>query len=299
MGMNHPHSYEWLREPGAKGVTLLLSTVESVEELSRTGAGTPFHIKIDTGMSRLGLRDRELDRLLGYLSDRADLPWSGLMTHFANVEDVSDQSFAQEQLARFQEAAAKAKRAAGRRDLTLHTAASAAALILPESRFDLCRIGISLYGLWPSRQTRLSALNQYGTIPELRPALTWKSRIVHLNSVPSDSSVGYGLTYRTTTDTRVAVIPTGYFEGYERALSNRSHVLIGGRRARLIGRVCMNMIMADVSHIEGVSVGDEVVLIGTQGGETVTADDLAELTHTINYEVVTRIQRDIPRIIVD
>jgi len=297
MGAADRDDYGLLAAPAASGIVPVLSTIDEIERLHHASPQTAFHLKVDTGMSRLGMRGEQYERVISHLSGRPELPWHGVMTHFANVEDVTDQSFALEQLRRFHVATEHAK-AAATHPLMLHTAASAAALILPESRMDLCRIGIALYGLWPSRQTRISALNHHGSVPELRPVLRFRSTVVHLNRVDAGSFVGYGCTYKTVTDTVVAVVPVGYFEGYERSLSNRSHLLIRGKRARVIGRVCMNMIMADVTHIGDIAVGDEVVLIGRQGDEEVPADELADLTHTINYEVVTRIQQSLPRIVV-
>ncbi|MDH5656567.1 MAG: alanine racemase [Spirochaetia bacterium] len=298
MGMEDPLHYSLLKEKKSQGIRLVLSTKDSVEDLLKTSPETPFHIKVDTGMSRLGLHGRELEDLFQYLKNNPDLPWEGLMSHFANVEDVTDQNFAQEQLRRFLEAKKLAMESAGNRNIISHIAASAAAIILPESRMDMCRIGISLYGFWPSRQTRISASSLYKNLPELMPVLSWKSRIVHLNQIPANSFVGYGCTERVFRDTLVAVIPAGYFEGYDRSLSSRSHILVKGMRARILGRVCMNMIMADVSHIDGVKHGDEAVLIGRQNEEEISADELADHARTINYEIVSRIQCDIPRKIV-
>jgi len=277
---------------------MVLSDREEIRELGQNRPDLPFHLKIDTGMSRLGSHGEALDKTFAYLSENPALPWTGLMTHFANVEDVTDQTFALEQLRRFSEAQTKASSAAGKRSLIRHASASSAALILPQAHLDMVRVGISLYGFWPSVPTRISALNLYGKLPVLKPALTWKTKIVHLNTVAAGSSVGYGCTIRVPVDTRIAVLPVGYFEGYDRNLSNRSHVLIRGKRARLLGRVCMNMIMVDVSHINGVASGDEAVLIGQSGDEQITAEELADLTGTIQYETVSRIQSDIPRVLV-
>jgi alanine racemase len=281
------------------GTHITISNIEEIKILERDYPEIPFHLKVDTGMSRLGLHGAKLDHALQYLEDRGDLAWAGLMTHFANVEDVSDQGYSLKQLHRFQDACARARSAAGVRKLICHSAASAAAMILPEAQMDMIRVGISLYGLWPSDTTRVSLLGLRGSLPELRPAMQWITRIVHINEVEAGVSVGYGCTYRTQTPTRIAVLPVGYYEGYSRGYSNRSHVVIGGLRARIIGRVCMNMIMVDVTHIPGVKKGDEAVLIGSLGEESVSAEELAGLISTINYEVTTMIEEYIPRVIVE
>ncbi len=281
------------------GIELVAPSFDYILELQEKLPEVRFHLKIDSGMSRLGLRGPEIQKVSGYLQDHPTLPWSGVMTHFANVEDVTDQSYALFQLERFGEALAMTKSAANGRKLLAHAASSAAAMILPEARLDMIRIGISLYGLWSSSATRLSLHGIVDTLPELKPVLRWVTRIVHLQHVEAGVSVGYGCTYRTQAPTVIAVLPVGYNEGYFRGYSNQAHVVIGGRRARVLGRVCMNMTMVDVSHIPGVRVGDDAVLIGRDGTESTSAEELAELLSTINYEVVTAIHPSIDRIIVD
>ncbi|MEQ9364802.1 MAG: alanine racemase [Leptospirales bacterium] len=314
MGIN---AHELMSDVAAppEGVAVVVSSPDMLEWIEARAPTTAFHLKVDTGLSRLGAKGADLDACLDFLAARPALNWTGLMTHFANVEDVTDQSYALEQLGRFQTVIQRARAAAGERRLVVHAAASAPALILPAARLDLIRVGISLYGLWPSNETRLSALSRLDRLPELKPALRWLTRVVHVHGVPAGAKVGYGCTYQTPADTRVATLPVGYYEGYERGLSNRSHVLIRGRRARVLGRVSMNMIVVDVGHIPGASPGDEAVLLGraksgvapddqkgeaaSEGIEEVSAEDLAELTGTINYEVVTRIAAHLPRVLLD
>ena len=204
------------------------------------------------------------------------------------------------QLDLFQSNLLEAYRAAGKRNLVRHIAASASAMLLPESRMDMIRVGISLYGLWPSEKTRISlqADSGNGSAISLKPVMRWVTRVAHLNFLNAGASIGYGCAAQVNTNSTIAVLPVGYYEGYDRSLSNRSHVLIRGRRAPILGRVCMNMITVDVTHIEDIKVGDEAVLIGSSGVEEITADTLAEMANTINYEIVSRIQSDIPRVVV-
>jgi len=303
MGVDDPAEYADLREL-KNPPDVVLSTVEGIEHLASSDSRVGFHLKVDTGMSRLGLHGSEFEKVIQFLCDHPELPWKGLMTHFANVEDVTDQEFAGMQLARFAAARNLALKASGKRKLIFHTAASGAALILPEARMDLVRVGISLYGLWPSRETRISArtMMAHGDLDpgfDLVPALSWKTTIVHLNRVSAGTPIGYGCTQRPVLDSIVAVLPVGYHEGYDRRLSNKAHVLILGKRAPLLGRVCMNMIMVDVTHIPEARIGTRAVLIGQDGSETVTADDLAGWTDTINYQVTTSIYPDLPRLVVD
>ena len=297
MGRQDERDYKLI--PPGSAIALVVSSLQEIQALAEYNPGTPFHFKVDTGLGRLGADADHAPRVLEFLAERPELPWAGLMTHFANVEDVTDQEYALAQMKEFGRYRELAGKAAGSRKLLVHAAASAPAMLLPESRLDLVRCGIALYGLWPSRETRISLHAAPGPLPELRPVMRWVTRIAHLKTVPAGFGIGYGCTYRAQSETRLAVLPVGYFEGYERSLSNRSHVVIRGRRARLLGRVSMNMIAVDVSHIEQVAQGDEAVLIGVDEGESMSAEELAELTGTINYEVVTRVQGDLPRIVVE
>jgi alanine racemase len=185
----------------------------------------------------------------------------------------------------------------GYKNLIRHTASSASTMLFEEARFDMVRVGISLYGLWPSMETRLS-LSFMGKDFQLKPVLSWKTGIVHIQSVPAGRSVGYGSTYKTIYPTKIAVIPVGYFEGYDRRLSNQGYAFFDGERAPILGRVCMNMTMLNVTHIPTAELGKEVTLIGKSGSEEITADWMGNLTGTINYDIVTSIQKDIQRIIV-
>ena len=218
----------------------------------------------------------------------------GLSTHFANIEDTTDHSYADAQLARFEEALATVERLGGRPPI-VHTACTAAAILFPNTHFTMLRTGIGLYGLWPSRETRISARERAGSMPDLRPVLSWKTRLVQVKELPAASYVGYGCSYRTTRRTRVGVLPVGYSDGYDRALGNRAHVLVRGRRAPVIGRICMNLCMADVTDVPDARLDDEVVLLGTDGDEAISAETMAEWAGTINYEVVSRINPLLPR----
>jgi alanine racemase len=175
---------------------------------------------------------------------------------------------------------------------------TAAVILFPETWFNLVRVGIGLYGLWPSKETYLSCLEKRRDPLSLRPVLSWKARVAQIKKVPKDALVGYGGTYKTTRPTTLAVVPVGYYDGYARSLSNSSHVLIKGRRAALRGRVAMNFLTADVTDIPGVGLEEEVTLIGRDGAEEISADNLAALAGTISYEVLARINPLVPRMVV-
>ncbi len=283
---------------------LALFTTETLRELARLAqAGNQpvrVHLKLETGTYRQGINERELPRFLAALKEAPLLQLEAVYTHFANIEDTTNHDYALRQLQRFTEMA-EAVQKSGFPGVKKHTACSAAILLFPETHFDMVRLGISQYGLWPSRETFVSYKIRHTRNGEdvLRPVLSWKTRVGQIKEVPADHCIGYACTYQTTRDSRIAVLPIGYADGYDRGLSNQSYVLIHGQRAPIRGRVCMNLIMVDVTDIPDVRLEDEVVLIGRQGNEVITADYLAGLIGTINYELVTRINWQIPRVVVE
>jgi alanine racemase len=284
------------KELADENLWIVVSRTEDVNFLASLTPRPKIHLKIDTGMSRLGHSGDKMHLVLEEIA-QLQLPLDGLMTHFASTEDFTEHSYSMQQLQKFQYFVNKTKDL-GFSNLIRHAAASASTMLFEEAHFDMVRIGISLYGLWPSLETRLS-LSQIGKNFSLSPVLTWKTKIVHIQSVPSGTFVGYGSSFKTVYPSRIAVIPVGYHEGWNRRLSNLGHVLINKERAPILGRVCMNMSMIDITHIETADLGTEVILLGRSGKENLSADTLANLTNTINYDIVTSIQKDIPRIFKD
>jgi len=276
-------------------------TLELLDQISRRlQKPIRVHLKLETGTYRLGITQEELAFFLERLHQTTLVQLEAAYTHFANIEDTTDHSYAFTQMARFQQMV-KLIQKAGYPQLKLHTACSAAVLLFPETHFHLVRLGVSQYGLWPSRETYLSYKikhNRQG-MTVLRPVLTWKTKVRQIKSVPPKETIGYGRTYQTSRLTQLAVLPVGYADGYDRRLSNQSYVLIRGRRAPVRGRICMNLTMVDITDIQGVRVGEEVVLLGHQGQESISAESLAALIGTINYEIVTRINPSLPRIIIN
>ncbi|MEJ2149702.1 MAG: alanine racemase [Chloroflexota bacterium] len=272
----------------------LMATVislESAEALSRRavalGRTVGVHVKVDTGMGRFGLLpESEVLPYLAALEKLPNLEIEGIFTHFATA-DSHDKSYAHQQFALFQEIL-KMVEEAGHSIPVRHAANSAATLDLPETHLDAVRPGIALYGMYPSEEVSRE-------VP-LRPALTLKSHVGRVRTLPAGSSVSYGRTFIAKGPTTVANIPVGYGDGYHRALSNKGAVLIGGQKAPIVGRVCMDQFVVDVSHIPGVVEGDEVVLIGSQGDERITPEEVAALAGTINYEVTTGLLQRIPRL---
>ncbi len=259
------------------------------------GTVFPIHIKVETGTHRQGLAAPDALALARAIAQNPSLRLEGISTHFANVEDTTDHRYAQEQLQRFA-AIADALTAQGTPPEIRSIANSAATLLWPHAHFELTRPGIACYGMWPSKETLLSAVLVGRQHLHLRPALTWTTRLAQVKEVPVGAFIGYGCTYQCTHPTRIGVIPVGYYDGYDRALSNLAHVLVHGQRAPLRGRICMNMAMVDLTDIPQAHAGDEVVLLGPQGDASISAETLAEWAGTINYEITTRIHEGIPRI---
>jgi alanine racemase len=252
----------------------------------RRRAPIAVHLKIDTGVTRLGVAAHEAHAAIERWLATPEYRVAGLMSHLAAAEEL-DSTYTAEQLARFHAATDRVDSAIER-----HIAASAAAMLWPQTRLGAVRPGIALYGLWPSLATQ-RIMEERGVT--LQPALTWRAEIAVVHDVPAETSVGYGCTYRTTRASRIAVLPIGYAEGIPRARSNRGDVLVAGKRAPFVGRVCMNMSFIDVTDIPEAHPGGAATLIGRDGNERITAEAFAEWCETINYEIVARLPMNIPR----
>ncbi|HEY3364492.1 MAG TPA: alanine racemase [Symbiobacteriaceae bacterium] len=260
------------------------------EALSRAaqaaGRKAPVHLKIDTGMSRVGSRPHEAVAFAKAVSALPGIDVEGVFTHLA-AADEPENDFAARQLAAFG-AVLNALAAAGIRPRVRHACNSAGIMLHPEGHYDLVRGGIAMYGLEPDPAVRWP-------VP-LRPALTWRTRVAMVKTVEAGTPISYGCTYRTTRPERVATLPIGYADGYFRLLSNKGEVLIKGQRCPIAGRVCMDQFMVRLPDDLPVSVGDEAILIGRQGSEQITASDMARTIGTINYEVVCAIHKRVPRL---
>jgi len=260
------------------------------------------HIHIDTGLSREGFVLEGLEQKISFLKENESLIHvQGVMSHFANTEDVTEQSYAFEQLSKLDKAHEIVSQFLGLPyHLEKHIAQSASTLIIAQSHHDIARVGISMYGLWSSNETKLSAKVVKSELPSLKPALTWKCKSQSVRKIPSGTYIGYGCSCRAERDLRVALLPVGYFDGYPRLLSNKGHVLVNGVRCKVLGRVMMNHIIVDVTEATSEETKDVVAtLIGRDGSESVTAENIAEWAQTINYEVVTRIGSHLKRMVVD
>lgn len=267
---------------------------EAAEQLSHTakkaGVSARVHIKLDTGMGRIGFAPtRESADTIARIAALPHIVIEGIFTHFARA-DETDKTAAIRQLDLFLEMTEELS--ARKVDIAVrHASNSAGILDLPQANLNVVRAGITLYGLHPSEEVHLERM-------DMRPVLSLKSRIVQVKSVPAGSAISYGGTYVTEGEQRIATIPVGYGDGYARSLSNRGDVLICGRRAPIRGRVCMDQFMVDVTHIPEAKVGDLVTLIGTDGEECITMEELGEKSGRFNYEFACGLGKRIPRVFV-
>ena len=286
-------------EQAAEAIKLNLAqtvyTVEGAEAISQAaqkiGKKARIHIKIDTGMGRLGFSTA--DDPTQEIIKIARLPGieiEGLFTHFA-VADSTDKKYTYEQYEKFLGLDSQLKKF-GLQIPLKHAANSAAVIDLPDLHMEMVRPGVSIYGLYPSGEVLKSRV-------DLKPALSLKARVAYVKRVQSNTGISYGRTYVTNRETTVATVPVGYADGYTRLLSNKASVIIHGQRVPVIGRICMDQFMIDVDSVPGVKIGDEVILIGRQGNEEITADELANIIGTINYEIVCMISERVPRIYVN
>jgi len=290
-----------LEEAVVRDLRLTVYNRETVARLAvlaaRLRKTVRVHVKLETGTWRQGVAAKDLAAFVRDIRRRPGLVVEGLSSHFANIEDTTKHDYPRRQLAVYR-AACRELESGGVRVPLKHMSCTAATILFPEPGFNLARVGIGLYGLWPSKETYLSCLLDKKEPLSLEPVLSWKARIAQVKKVPAGADIGYGCTYRTSRPTVLAVIPVGYFDGYDRGLSNAAHVLLKGRRAPVRGRVAMDFFMADVTDIPGPKPEDEVTLLGADGRERITAEDLASLAGTISYEILARINPLIPRIVI-
>jgi len=255
---------------------------------------TPYiHIKVETGNNRQGIQPEELV-IFAKTARAKGIEVEGLTTHFANIEDTTDHSYAQKQLKEFKYAI-KFLEDSGVHIKIKHCSNSAATLLFKEANFNMVRPGIACYGMWPSRETYLSYTKEIGNAVDLRRALKWKTKVAQVKTIQKGECVGYGCTFKTGHKTKLAILPVGYYDGYDRGVKG-GYVLISGQRAAIRGRICMNIIMVEVTDIDDVKINDEVVLIGEQGSEVITPEQFANWAGTINYEITTRINENMTRI---
>lgn len=293
------------KEAADKNISVTISSLESLQRLAQMKLRKKIriHLKFDTGLHRQGILETHVQQVIRIISAKT-FPGviEGAYTHFAVMEDPMRADYSKKQATVFKSIVGKLNQK-GFAPIT-HASASSGILFSKDFHFDMSRAGIAIYGLWPSPEIRkwASAGAKVGDVaPTLVPALSWKTIVSEIKLVAKGAKVGYDLTYEALHATRIAIIPVGYWHGLPRSLSSSAgrpsaHVIICGKQAPIIGRISMDMTIVDVTDIPNVRQGDEVVIIGKQGSETQTVEDLASRAGTINYELVTRINAIIPRI---
>lgn len=293
----YPFEADFLNWAVKERVELAVVDFEQAAKISKIikDGEARIHFKVDTGMGRLGVWHTEAIEDIKEAIQLPHIYLKGVYSHFA--DGIDNYNYTLAQIERF-EAIKQELQKSGIGDGLFHLSKSSTALTLPDSAFDGVRIGIALYGLWGDKKVERRVKMEYSDF-ELKPALRWVARILQVKDYPANTPVGYGCSYRTKRATKIAIIPVGYYDGYDRKLSNRGQVLIKGERANVIGRVCMNMIIIDVTDIKDVRAGDEAVLIGSQGRVEIKVEELAETVGTINHEIVARLNPDIKRVVVE
>lgn len=290
LGYTFPESYERLVAEEVRPALFREDQAKQFSEAAeRVGKTVKVHIKVDTGMSRIGITPDESG--IDFIKMVMALPHvevEGIFTHFSRA-DEEDKTAATQQLTRYEKFLARVKKECPKQIAYQHISNSAGIIEMPQAHMDLVRAGIILYGLWPSDEVVQDKVL-------LTPVLTLKSHIVYVKEIEEGTPVSYGGTYVADNKKKIATIPVGYGDGYPRSLSNKGYVLIRGQKAPIVGRVCMDQFMADVTDIAGVSCGDEVTLIGTDGEQQITMEQLGVMSGRFNYEFACDLSKRIPRV---
>lgn len=301
LGMLH---LQELPELISKGISFYVFDFERLQRAiaisKENGIPAKVHIEVETGFHRTGFDWNQREKLSELLLENKNfISIEGLCTHYAGAESVSNFVRVKNQIARYQDFK-DFFNAKGIAFKTYHTACSAATLIFPETIMDMVRIGIAGYGFWPTKETFFAKLNSLpkGNKNPLKRLITWKSSVMSLKSVKTGEFVGYGNSFMALENINLAIVPVGYGHGYSRLLSNQGMVLINGHYCVVVGTVTMNAIAVNISKLKGVKVGDEVILIGKQRGKEITVASFSESTQMVNYEMLTRLPREIPRTII-
>ena len=271
-----------------------LQTLKNLKNVVRNNKKLKIHLKIDTGMHRQGFFVSEIPEVIKILnSQKSSLIIEGVYTHFSSAKNPAFPSTTLAQLDEFKKAT-NLLESAGFKNFLKHAAATAGTILFTQSHFDLVRVGIGFYGLWPSKETKESFRDKI----KLKPVLSWKTTISQIKRLPKGSKIGYDLTESVNRSSQVAILPVGYWHGLPRSLSSIGRILVNGNEAKILGRISMDMTSIDVTDIKNIKIGDEVILLGQSDKLENSADDLAYLSDTINYEIVTRLNPLIKRVVI-
>ncbi len=297
MGFIYPADLPWIIEKEIEFYVGDLFILDHAMETARSlGKRARIHLEVETGMYRTGLTLSQLKRAVERVRQGRDyLEVKGITSHFAGAESIANHRRIRKQLAVFNKRT-KYLRELGIPFETRHIASSAATINYPDSRFDMVRLGILLYGYWPTRETFINYVHRRKDKSDpLKRALKWDSQVMLIKEVPEGEFIGYGLTFQASHKMRIMVVPVGYCNGYSRSLSNNGHVIVRGQRSPVIGTVNMNMIICDITDIQGLQIGDEITLIGRQGDIEISFSSFAEMNNSLNYEILARLPENIER----
>ncbi|MEZ7504538.1 alanine racemase [Flavobacterium sp. Arc2] len=301
MGLVQDEDMEWVVDNNVEFFVFdkarLTKAAKTAKKLNKKAI---VHIEVETGMHRTGFEKNELNAVIAFLrKEKEHILFKGLCTHYAGAESIANYYRVDKQIKRFDDIYQYLCKIDLKPEIK-HSACSAASIMFPETRMDMVRIGIIQYGLWPSPEVFVNYLStKKNKIDPLQRVITWKSKIMSVKKVKIGELIGYGTSFLAERNMKVAVIPIGYSHGYSRSLSNQGRVLINGQRCIVVGSVNMNMMTVDVTNIESVKKDDEAVLIGSQSDLSVSVASFSDYSNQLNYELLTRISKTIPRKIIE
>lgn len=301
MGMIAPEQLAWVIERGISFFVFDWQRLEAATTIARKlKTKAKVHIELETGMNRTGFIAESWPKIVDFIRENNDaLDFQALCTHYAGAESIANHLRVKSQIKAFRKGRSYFKKE-GLKPSMAHSACSAAFLRFPKTHFDLVRVGILQYGFWPNMETRIQLQTTEDLEQDpLRRVISWKSRVMNVKTVAKGDYIGYGTSYLASQDMQVAAVPVGYSHGFSRSLSNAGRALIRGVRVGVIGVVNMNVMMVDVSHLDSIEIGDEVVLIGRQGEQEISVSSFSEYSDQMNYELLTRLPLDIPRIVTE
>lgn len=283
----------------ANAITVSISNWAALKALVDTKSGATYQIKLDTGMHRQGFPPEEIPKVIRFIGSHSLLRKNitGIFTHFASAKDIAYPSYTHRQMRSFEESR-NLFHAAGLKTILAHASATGGTALYPKAHYDAVRIGIGLYGYWPSREAEIQHAEASGRSVRLLPVLSWRARVSEMKALKAGDYVGYDLSEKIRKSTQAAIIPVGYWHGIPRSLSSRGTLLLNGKRGKFLGRVSMDLVVADFGSRTRFRTGDSVTLIGRDGREEITAEEFAEQAGTISYEVLTRLNPLMERIIV-
>jgi len=301
MGFIYDHDYKWVInndiEFYVSGLNELQKAIDTAKQLNKKAI---IHLDLETGMNRTGFSIEHLKKAIPIIQNNLNfLHLRGVTTHFAGAESIANHTRVRKQFTIYK----KRLKLLHSKNIVpeiKHVASSAATITYPDTRLDMVRVGVLLYGYWPTRETFIQyAYQKKIKTDPIDRAIRWSSEIITTKVIPEGEFIGYGMSFQAQHKMLIAIIPVGYCNGYSRSLSNNGHILIKNQKAPVIGSVNMNMILCDITHITDVKIGDKVILIGRQGDNEITFSSFAEMNNSMNYEILARLPENIKRIIVD